>query len=126
MPKYTETSIKNALHEVSTGVPLKTAAQRWGIPPSTLRNRKKGHKPRSVAYAPYQRLSREQEKALTHWILGQTMLGSPPTHAQVRGLAQRILHHGGDDRPLGVNWIQGFLAHNPEIESLRGMNLNST
>ncbi|KAL2113574.1 hypothetical protein VUR80DRAFT_3501 [Thermomyces stellatus] len=121
MPRYTENALQNALIEVSNGTPIQRAARRWGVPRTTLQNRKYGHNPRSIAHAPQQRLSPEQEKALAHWVLGQSMLGSPPTHAQLRGLAQRILHQGGDDKPLGINWMTGFLARNREICSLRGI-----
>ncbi|KAL2109771.1 hypothetical protein VUR80DRAFT_2036 [Thermomyces stellatus] len=121
MPKYTEENLQNAISEVKTGVPLKSAARRWGIPRSTLRSRIKGHQARSAAFAPYQRLVQEQEKALAHWIFAQAALGCPPTHAQLRGLAQRVLNQAGDNRPLGVNWIQGFLSRNRDIESLKGV-----
>ena len=105
MPKYTENDLQNALASITTGMPVKRAAQQWGVPESTIRNRIKGRTPRALAYTPYQRLVPEQEKALAHWILGQAILGSPLTHAQLRGLAQHILYQGGDERPLGVNWI---------------------
>ena len=126
MPKYTENALQNALRDVSSGTPLRAAAQRWGIPRSTLHNRTKGHTSRSTAYAPYQRLAQEQEKALAHWVFAQAALGSPPTHAQLRGMAQRVLSQGGDNRPLGVNWMQGFLSRNSDIGSLRGRTLEST
>ena len=126
MPKYTEDALSSALAEVVAGAPLKSAARRWGIPRSTLQSRYRGHEPRSLAYAPYQRLAPEQERALARWVFAQAELGCPPTHAQLRGLAQRVLCQGGDNRPLGINWIKGFLARNRDIGSLRGTTLEST
>lgn len=81
MPKYTENDLQTALTRVYKGTPIKQVARQLQVLESTIRNRLKGHAPRSLAYAPYQRLLPEQEKALVHWVLGQDMLGSPPTYA---------------------------------------------
>ena len=126
MPKYTESAIQHALEEVSAGLPLQRVAKRWGIPRGTLQKRWHGTRPRSIAFEAYQRLSQEQERALARWISAQNDLGCPPTHAQLRGLAQRVLHQANDHRPLGVNWVQGFLARNSDISSRRGTKLESS
>ena len=100
MPKYTENALQSAILEVSSGTPLREAARHWGVPRTTLQNRLKGHTSRSIAYEPYQRLAQEQERSLAHWAFAQAVLGSPPTHAQLRGMAQRILSQGGIASPL--------------------------
>lgn len=71
-----------------------------------------------------QRLSCAQERHLSGWILIQDAAGNPPLHYQVRKLAERVVAQNGDTRPLGKNWLDGFLARNPEVKTLKGKRLD--
>lgn len=71
-----------------------------------------------------QRLPNTQEKHLCGWILIQGEAGLSPTHNQVRELAEKVAHLNGDTKPLGKNWLQGFLHRNPEVKTLRGKRLD--
>lgn len=125
MPEYTESAIFSALEDIDKGISLRKAAQRWGIPRSTLHNRLNGIVTRNEANEHNQRLSKQQESHLVNWIISQGALGFAPTHQQVREFAARIVKAGGDDQPLGKSWIEGFLRRNPEVKTVRGIFLSS-
>jgi DDE superfamily endonuclease/Tc5 transposase DNA-binding domain/helix-turn-helix, Psq domain len=120
-----ENAILGALKDIENGVSQRKAAQRWGIPRSTLQKRLNGSQSRSDAFESLQRLSKEQEYHLVQWILVQTNLGLPPTHQTVKEFATRIIKAGGDDQPLGKHWIEGFLRRNPEVRTVRGKPIDS-
>ncbi|KZL64049.1 hypothetical protein CI238_04498 [Colletotrichum incanum] len=101
MVEYTEIEIAQALIAIADGLSIRTAAQQWGIPFSTVRYRIKGIQPRALAFAGQQRLSPIQEKHLADWVRIQHALRLPPTHRQLKDFAERILQIAGDHRPLG-------------------------
>src|SRR6187551_2710568 len=101
MCRYTEEDIIQAVLDVAGGQSLRRAALNWGVPRTTLQSRLQGHEPRRQAAASLQRLSPEQEARLTTWVLTQEALGLPPTHAQIKIFAQRILATKGDLQPVG-------------------------
>ncbi|XP_044721678.1 tc5 transposase DNA-binding domain-containing protein [Hirsutella rhossiliensis] len=123
--KYTENQLQEALVAIKNGMPQLCASRKWGIPRTTLQSRLKGALPMKEAKEAYQRLSQEQEKHLCDWVLAQAALGLPPTHHQLKEFAGRILIAGGDPRPLGINWVSGFLARNPEVSTIKGKALES-
>ena len=96
MPRYTKDDLAQALNDVANKKPIREAAREWGIPYPTLRMRTKGSESHSNAAESQQRLSRVQEEYLTQWVLTQEALGLPPTHAQIREFAQRVLAIKGD------------------------------
>ena len=91
MKQYSEEELQQALQAILSGQTIKRAAIEHGIPRSTLQNRIKGQQPRSEAFSDFQRLRPVQEELLTTWILTQAALGLPPSHAQVKEFAERIL-----------------------------------
>jgi DDE superfamily endonuclease/Tc5 transposase DNA-binding domain len=119
MAKYTEYDIGQAILAVTNGQSIKSAALQWGIPRTTLHGRLHGRESRNEAFAGQQRLSPAQEKSLTQWILMQSDLGLPPTHAQIKQFTTRILAVKGDHEPLGKRWMQAFLRRNPSLRTQR-------
>ena len=69
MPRYSENSICLAIQDVENGISLRKAAQRWGIPRSTLHDRLTGTVTRNEANEHNQRLSKQQETNLVNWVL---------------------------------------------------------
>ena len=125
MPKYTENQVKQAIAQaISTGN-TKAAAKYWDVPYSTLRHRLKGLPPKSKAQSHRQRLHPLQEECLASWVISQRDLGLAPTHSQLREFAQRIVAAAGDNRPIGQNWITGFLRRNPKVETVKAKPINS-
>ncbi|UPK91634.1 hypothetical protein LCI18_002569 [Fusarium solani-melongenae] len=125
MPNYTEIDIENALQEVRDGIPVRTAAGRHGIPVSTLRGRISGAQSHTESHEHFQKLSAEQEKHLSAWIIAQDDLGFAPSHAQVIDFAGRIARLNGNQEPIGVHWMEGFLRRNEGVKTLRGQRLDS-
>jgi transposase len=119
MPKYSENTILSAIKDVENGISQRKAAQRWGIPRSTLNNRLHGIVTRNAANEHKQRLSKQEEYHLVQWILSQRALGFPPTRVQVTEFAGRVIKASGDDQPLGKGWMEGFLRRNPEVKRLK-------
>ena len=113
MPKYTEADISSAINAVLNGVSLRKAACDYGIPRQTLSNRILGAQANSQAKEDTQRLSPAVEKRLVDYILKQESSGYAMTHAQIRGLVEKILQSGGDTDPLGQHWMEGFFRRNP-------------
>ncbi|KAK1963871.1 hypothetical protein LY78DRAFT_659941 [Colletotrichum sublineola] len=40
-------------------------------------------------------------------------------------MAQRVLKAGGDLRPLGRKWMEGFLRRNPALQTLKARKISS-
>ena len=125
MAKYTENDLQNALADIRGGMSAARAARVWNVPRTTLGNRLHGTEPMKVAKAHSQRLSPSQEEGLVQWIRIQGTIGYPPTHATIRFIASRILAHDGDPRPLGRNWMEGFLRRNPSVKTMKGKSIES-
>lgn len=121
MSEYPENNLQSAIRDVEAGVSQRKAAERWGIPRTTLRDRLSGAKTRAMEAETRQRLSRVQEARLTKWILIQDSIGFPPSHTRVKEIVQFLLCEEGDLDPVGRHWIEGFLCCNPEVRTLRGV-----
>lgn len=120
MPKYTEDDLKTAISSVAAGLSIRKAAQQWGVPRSTVRERIHGSQTREKAYERWQRLSATDEKSVVKWVLAQASLDVPVTHQQLRNFVTHVLARRGDNVPLGKNWVDGFLRRHPEIVSRKG------
>jgi len=120
MTGYTEADLAEALRDVQSGTSYRKAAEKWGIPTTTLYSLSKGSVPRREAHTHTQRLSVTQETALVNWILAQADLGLALTHLQIKHFVRRILASGGDNRPLGKRWMDGFFERNPTAKTIRG------
>lgn len=125
-PSYSEEDILAAIQDIESGISQRVAAQRWKIPRSTLRHRCKGGLNIHEASESRQRLSKEQENHIVEWILIQDALGLPPTHQEVKELAERVVRAGGDNTPLGRGWIEGFLRRNPKARTVRNKPISQT
>lgn len=56
---------------------------------------------------------------LSEWCIRQESLGYPPTHREIKEIANRILLTSGDTSGVGKHWIDQFLARNPILQSQR-------
>lgn len=119
MKQYTEDEFQAALQAIACGMSIRQASKTWAIPNTSIRNRLRGVQARCRAHEPEQRLSGTQEAHLVTWTLIQAELGLPPTHKEVRQLAERVLRAKGDPQPLGKRWINSFLARHPSLKVQR-------
>jgi helix-turn-helix, Psq domain/Tc5 transposase DNA-binding domain len=115
-----EDALQRAIDATLSGTSVLKASQMYGVSRTTLQRRLQGKQPKKSAQANRQRLSPWQEERLVDWILAQGALGLPPTHAQIRLFAQRIINLAGNPQPLGKHWMEGFLARNPAVKTIRG------
>ncbi|KAL2156760.1 hypothetical protein VTH82DRAFT_1506 [Thermothelomyces myriococcoides] len=89
---YTEQDLQDALSKYHRGDgSIRSISREFDIPRTTLRHRINGRQSYSIAFEPHQTLSLAQEEELTQWILTQSALGVPPTHAQIKEFASRII-----------------------------------
>jgi hypothetical protein len=67
---YTEDSLINAILDIKNHqISIRQAAQKWGVPRSTLSNRLKGQIASADQIQPNQLLTKNQEAKLASWIL---------------------------------------------------------
>jgi DDE superfamily endonuclease/Tc5 transposase DNA-binding domain/helix-turn-helix, Psq domain len=122
---YSEVELSQALIAVTNGQSINKASADWGIPKETLRDRLHGTTTHQIGAQRLQRLTPDLENNLVGWILVQEAIGNPPTHAQIRVFAERILQGQGDTNPIGKKWFQGFLRRNPAIQTKRAKPMDS-
>ena len=124
-PEYTEYDVMCALAEIANSKSKRKASLKWGIPRSTLRDRKTATLSHHEAASHLQRLPTVIENRLTNWVLTQEALGRGVTHAQIRVFGQRLLALQGDHLPLGKHWMTRFLARNPILKTKRQIYVDS-
>lgn len=95
---------------------IRAAARDYALPASTLKDRfNKASQPRALAFQHLQRLTPAQELALVRHIKDQDDYGYPPTRQSILEMATTMLP---DDKPLGVNWHEGFEDRHPDIRKI--------
>lgn len=119
MPSYDEEDMADAIKDVKEGLSLRQASAKWGIPHTSIKYRKDGRLPVG-GVQPAQRLTPAQEKRVCEWILAQESLGFAPRASTVRLVVTGMLKEGGDSKPLGRKWMEGFKKRNPEVHTKIG------
>src|SRR5437773_8833756 len=123
MPSYSEADVTAAIDDILDGRGIRLAARDHGIPRTTIGNSIKGMDTHQEASEDLQRLSPDLETRLAQFALTQESLGYAMTHAQIKGIAQKILRSGGDLKPLGRHWMDGFLRRNPQLKTKKGVRI---
>ena len=121
MVNYTEDEVVEAIFDITDrGISLKKAAQRRGIPRSTLQGRMKGAEAKKDVEQPYQRLTKTQEDRLCQWLLRQEALGFALSHRQFRHAVDSLLSQQGEIEAVGKKWVSRFIKRHPEIKTKIG------
>ncbi|KAM5529833.1 hypothetical protein FOXYSP1_17677 [Fusarium oxysporum f. sp. phaseoli] len=119
--KYTEEDMAEAILDVTdNGFSPPQAAQRRGVPRSTLIDRPNGRGAVKEQVHPYRRLSKNQEDRLAFWILRQESLGYAPSHNQVRACVIGLLRQQGEHSELGRNWVTRFINRRTDLKTKMG------
>ncbi|KAH7471540.1 hypothetical protein FOMA001_g13495 [Fusarium oxysporum f. sp. matthiolae] len=119
--KYTEEDTAEAILDVTdNGFSPPQAAQRRGVPRSTLIDRLNGRGAVKEQVHPYRRLSKSQEDRLAFWILRQESLGYAPSHSQIRACVMGLLRQQGDHPDLGRNWVIKFINRRADLKTKMG------
>ncbi|RYC77769.1 hypothetical protein BFJ63_vAg19356, partial [Fusarium oxysporum f. sp. narcissi] len=90
--EYTEDDMADAILDITDhGFSPPQAAQRRGVPRTTLIDRLNGRGAAEDQIQPRRRLSKSQEDRLAFWILRQESLGYAPSHSQIRACVMGLL-----------------------------------
>jgi hypothetical protein len=115
MPQYTESQLQSAIAEVEGGeISCRSAAERYGIPRTTLTRRLKGAQTRTLAQEARLKLDASTEDVLARWILQLDSEGRAPSHTLVKKMAGQLGHTS-----LGQRWITRFLKRHPNLKTQR-------
>ncbi|SCO78505.1 related to transposase [Fusarium oxysporum] len=118
---YTEDDVIQAiLYVTENGLSQNQAAQKNGVPPTTLSDRLRGLPSKSEVTQPAQLLSKSEESRLVTWILRQEALGYAPSHSQVRATVAALLRQQGRERPIGRHWLARFIKRHDDIKTKVG------
>ncbi|RKK81113.1 hypothetical protein BFJ71_g15730 [Fusarium oxysporum] len=118
---YTEDDVIEAMLDVTdNGLSQHEAAQKHGMPQTTLSDRLRGIPPKPEVIHPAQLLSKSQETRLVTWILRQEALRYAPPHSQVRATVAALLRQQGRERPIGAHWLARFMKRYPSIKTKIG------
>jgi hypothetical protein len=116
--QYNEDDIADTILVITdNGISQYQAAQRYGIPKSTLQNRMRGQKAQKDQIQPNQRITKNDEIKIRDWVLQQEFLGYGLSHGQIRAGVKTLLEQRGDNTPLGVNWVFRFINKHPELKT---------
>ncbi len=119
-----------AYHAVKTDcLPVQRAAQLFGVPITTLKDRVCGRVPlHSVKSGPEPLFSMEEEHDLVQQISYTGSLGYGYTKAQVVELATDFALHLGKKisaEALSTKWLTGFLKRWPEMHMVKPQSLST-
>jgi hypothetical protein len=123
-----EGRIECAINDLKNGKICKVqeASRIYNVPPSTLRDRMKGHQSQPELRNQNHRLSLLQEEALIAWIVSLDIRGAAPRPFQVREMAQIILDAATStpSLPIRKNWVTEFTKRRPEIKTRFAREIN--
>ncbi|KFZ25257.1 hypothetical protein V502_00262 [Pseudogymnoascus sp. VKM F-4520 (FW-2644)] len=99
---------------------IRSAAEHFEVPRSTLTDRMAGRKTRNEAHEIEQALSNAEENTLVQWITRLTATGFPATPSLIKEMAVEIRARCVqvassqttlqlNPTPIGYNWLQRFL-----------------
>jgi hypothetical protein len=118
---YTEDDVAEAILDITDrGLSQTGAAQKRGVPRSTLSGRLSGQASRNERIQAHQRISKSQEETLLRWVLRQESLGYALSHSQLRACVEAILKQQGDNKPLGKHWATRFVKRHLELSTKLG------
>ncbi|KAH7460907.1 hypothetical protein FOMA001_g19401 [Fusarium oxysporum f. sp. matthiolae] len=119
--EYTEDDMAEAILDITDhGFSPPQAAQRRGVPRTTLIDRLNGRGAAEDQIQPRRRLSKSQEDRLAFWILRQESLGYAPSHSQIRACVMGLLRQQGEHPDLGRNWVIKFINRRADLKTKMG------
>ncbi|KAF6524740.1 hypothetical protein HZS61_010535 [Fusarium oxysporum f. sp. conglutinans] len=120
--EYTEDDMAEAILDITDhGFSPPQAAQRRGVPRTTLIDRPNGRGAAEDQIQPRRRLSKSQEDRLAFWILRQESLGYAPSHSQIRACVMGLLRQQGEHPDLGRNWVIKFIKRRADLKTKMGL-----
>lgn len=126
--KYSNEDVVNALKEVDHGATIAASARKFGIPRSTLSEKRSGKHPIDCRMGPDTVLTQDEENLLEEWIFHVSDAGFPVTKHQLLDSVQRILNKSKrktvftNNRP-GRKWYAAFRKRHPKVVERESQNL---
>lgn len=111
----------DAIRDVKNGASLRGPCRTHDVNRAYVRRRLQGVMTRNEYNSTLQRVPKQQEASLSHWIIVQGNLGYAPPHSRFRAFAQRLLINSGSTERLGAKWVSRFLERHPEIRTIKGV-----
>lgn len=116
--QYKSENLELAVSEVRAGTSLRKAAEKFGVPRSTLNDRILG-KNGGVVGAPTA-LPKAWEDDLVKWLIGMSERGFPLTPKILLDVVQMGVSSSGlltsfDENRPGRGWLRGFLDRHPQL-----------
>ena len=118
--RHDETQINNAVVDMQRGMSARSAAVKWGVPRTTLQNRKKAGFQSVTRPGPPTILTPDEEKALCDWLIDLSHRGIPVQKKILLDSIQRILMAEPRPTPFvnnrpGKGWFHAFLRRHPSL-----------
>ena len=92
------------------------AASIYNVPRKTLSDRRARKRSQRDCEANLRRLDKLEKEAIVKRILEESARGFAPTKADVRGMADKLLHERASN-PVGKNWVNNFVKRTPELRT---------
>lgn len=114
----TESDVQLAIFDISYQrvQSIRAAASIYNVPRTTIQDRRAGKRPRRDCEANSKRLNKLEEEAVVKRILKESARGFAPTKADVRVMADKLLHERAGN-PVGKNWVDNFVKRTPELRT---------
>jgi hypothetical protein len=117
---WTSDQARLALEEIAEGVPVSTAAKKWSIPRTTLRDLQKGLYTPNSRPGPSPVLTDDEELLVCEWIIEMARRGIPLMLNNLLDSIQHIMQSDARPNPFkdgrpGVAWFRAFLRRHPNI-----------
>jgi hypothetical protein len=104
-------------HKQDKTTSFRALVSTYDVPRSTAQRHVKGINSRRDSIANGRRLTPAQEESLKQWILSMDQRGMPPRIATVQQMASLLAMQLPGARPVGKNWVQGFLKRHNDLQS---------
>ena len=105
---WNEVNMVKALTLVDQGASIRCAAEKCGVPRSTLHDRVSGKIQQGKKSGPDPYLTMEEEEELANFLVKCAKIGYPHTQRQVLSLVQQILEHKGITVSVTSGWWERF------------------
>jgi hypothetical protein len=115
---YTEADVQLAIQDIQSKQfqSERRAAATYSVPRTTIQRRRGGKRYRRDCEPNSKSLTKLEEGVIIQRILNESLRGIPPSKANVRDMADRLLRERRGN-PTGKNWVDRFVKRTPELRT---------
>ena len=100
---------------IEDGISVRDAADRYGVPRSTLGDRVSGRVLPGATSGPPTYLTREEEEELVTFLCRTAVIGHGRTRQEVIAIVERVLNSRGIARKVSYGWWASFATRHPKL-----------